>query len=158
MPELSYERLSLKEEAKNAAASTSSRTGSPVSLVRPPIYYEEGPFDPPSSDDEDDESGSLLEKRKVPSSPGLAELGDGFPSGSGDQAIMDKKVRTFGGFMLAGTPGWKPIRKPSNSFYKSRSTETSIIAIPYYIAPLARWVVRDYWVDSCPNVYRDTTT
>lgn len=96
MPEPSYERLSPREGARNAAASTSSRVGSPVSLGRPPIYYGEGPFDPPSSDDEDedDESGSLLEK-KVPSSPGLAELGDGFPSGSGDRDGVDKKVRTF---------------------------------------------------------------
>lgn len=30
------------------------------SVIRPPVYYEEGPFDPPSSDDE---GGSLIDKQ-----------------------------------------------------------------------------------------------
>lgn len=93
MAESSYERLPGREGGRSASASTSSRAASPVSLARPPTYYGEGPFDPPSSDDEDDdESGTLLEKRNGPSSPGLAELGDGFPSGSGHGDTSDKKV------------------------------------------------------------------
>lgn len=98
MPESPYERLSGREGGRNTTASTSSRAGSPVSLARPPTYYGDGPFDPPSSDDEDeDETGSLLEKMNGPTSPGLAELGDGFPSGSGHSDTGDKKVRIVSG-------------------------------------------------------------
>lgn len=98
MPESPYERLSGREGGRNTTASTSSRAGSLVSLARPPTYYGDGPFDPPSSDDEDDdESGSLLEKKNGPSSPGLAELGGGFPSGSGHRDAGNEKVRIFSG-------------------------------------------------------------
>lgn len=91
----SYERLPQQDEARNQTASSSSRTESPASFAsRPTTYYGDGPFDPPSSEDEDEdnESGSLLEKIG-PSSPSLAELGDGFPSGSGRGDSPERKVR-----------------------------------------------------------------
>ncbi|RDB18477.1 putative dipeptidyl-aminopeptidase B [Hypsizygus marmoreus] len=86
MPETAYQRLS-DNEALKAPETAANRTGSPLSFARPTTYYGEGPFDAPSSeegdDDGDDESDSLLEKRSGPSSPGLAEFGDSFPSGAG---------------------------------------------------------------------------
>ncbi|KAG6816533.1 hypothetical protein H0H87_005395 [Tephrocybe sp. NHM501043] len=82
MPSSPYERLPDVE----APAEGSMRPDSQKPLARPQIYYGEGPFDPPSSDDEDDddlETGGLLEKHTVPSSPGAAELGGMFATGSG---------------------------------------------------------------------------
>ena len=49
MPPTGYE--SIHEEQEDVFTDTP--------LVRPPTYYEEGPFDPPSSDDEED---AFLEK------------------------------------------------------------------------------------------------
>jgi dipeptidyl aminopeptidase len=69
----SYERLP-QEETRNEAGG--SRSQSPLA-ARPPIYYEDGPFDPPSSDDDDDEREGFIEKNP-PSSPGQAEEGVGF--------------------------------------------------------------------------------
>jgi len=51
--------------------------------VRPPTYYDEGPFDPPSSEDEDE---SFLQK-ETRWSPGMVEL-----AGYGDPTA---KVRPY---------------------------------------------------------------
>ncbi|KAG6828503.1 hypothetical protein H0H92_007779 [Tricholoma furcatifolium] len=86
MSSSTYERLQGSEPAA-AANSTHTTEGQ---LARPQTYYGDGPFDPPSSDDEDDEeTGGLLEKRVVPSSPGIAELGGAFASGSGHTSDDD---------------------------------------------------------------------
>jgi len=86
MPRTSYQPLSANdEEAAATVHTTLGRLSSPLLFARPATYYGDGPFDAASSessDDEDDESGSLLEKKLAPSSPGMAELADGF-SGSG---------------------------------------------------------------------------
>ncbi|KAG5641960.1 hypothetical protein DXG03_003852 [Asterophora parasitica] len=86
-----YERLPNDGGGQNPPV---TRTDS--QLERPLTYYGEGTFDPPSSEDEDDdnEKGSLLDKRAGPSTPGLAELGDGFASGSGprgDSSDLNQK-------------------------------------------------------------------
>ena len=52
---------------------------------RPPVYYEDGPFDAPSSDSEEE---TLLEKGR--SSPGAAE--NGLMNGDSGLMLSDKKV------------------------------------------------------------------
>jgi dipeptidyl aminopeptidase len=61
----------------------------PVSAVRPPVYYGDGPFDPPSSDEED---AGLLDKTE-PASPGSAERG-------GNGLILGHKVRSLSFLLL----------------------------------------------------------
>lgn len=80
--DISYERLSQGETPNQAGG---SRSHSPLSFVRPPIYYGDGPFDPPSSDEEDDEEISFIEKNGV-LTPGRAEAG----AGSGSTDSVDK--------------------------------------------------------------------
>ncbi|KAG6865647.1 hypothetical protein C0991_000566 [Blastosporella zonata] len=81
MPSSPYERL----PDRDTPAAVSTQTEGQLAIARPEIYYGEGTFDPPSSDEDDDEeTGKLLDKRTVPSSPGLAELGGMFASSSGD--------------------------------------------------------------------------
>jgi hypothetical protein len=70
-PNASYERLP-QDETRNEAGG--SRSQSPLATARPPIYYGDGPFDPPSSDDDDDEQEGFIEKSL---SPGQAEDGAG---------------------------------------------------------------------------------
>ncbi|KAF8240208.1 hypothetical protein L208DRAFT_1420424 [Tricholoma matsutake] len=81
--DISYERLSQGETPNQAGG---SRSHSPLSFVRPPIYYGDGPFDPPSSDEEDDEEISFIEKNGV-LTPGRAEAG----AGSGSTDSVDKR-------------------------------------------------------------------
>ena len=90
MPGASYDRLP-QGEAQNEAGG--SRSQSPLSFVRPPIYYGDGPFDPPSSDSEDEggEEASFMEKNG-PSSPGRAEAGG---SDSDWTHSADNKVRAI---------------------------------------------------------------
>ena len=90
-PGTSYERLPQGETQNEVEG---SRSQSPLSFVRPPIYYGDGPFDPPSSDsdDEGDEALSFIEKHR-PSSPGRAEAGA--DSGSGWIPSADDKVRAI---------------------------------------------------------------
>ncbi|GLB41533.1 putative dipeptidyl aminopeptidase [Lyophyllum shimeji] len=92
MPSSPYQRLSdAGGGGQSSSAAGSTHTDSQQALPRPETYYGEGPFDPPSSDDEDDgENESLLEKHVAPSSPGLAELGERVPSGSGQPRDTDE--------------------------------------------------------------------
>jgi dipeptidyl aminopeptidase len=89
MERTSYERLPQGETQNEAGGSHSQSTHS---FARPPIYYGDGPFDPPSSDsdDEGDEHESFIEKNR-PSSPGRAEAG----AGSGWTDSADGKVRAI---------------------------------------------------------------
>ncbi|KAG5652732.1 hypothetical protein H0H81_003931 [Sphagnurus paluster] len=101
MPSSPYQRLP-DAGGQNLAAMSSAHINTQTAFTRPETYYGEGPFDPPSSDDEEDsETGSLLEKRNAPSSPGLAELGDGFPSGSGrDDSDLKKRPTSLRFFAI----------------------------------------------------------
>ena len=80
MNSTSYERLPATEEQDHTEeiefANPSRYSDDPDVLdIRPPIYYGEGPFDPPSSSEE-----SLLDdKEEEPLSPGRAEYGDTEP-------------------------------------------------------------------------------
>jgi len=87
MRDSSYDKLP-QDETQNEAEG--SRSQSPLSVTRPPVYYGDGPFDPPSSDDEDDEQGSFIENK--PLSPGRAEAG----AGSGWTDSAENKVRVIG--------------------------------------------------------------
>ncbi|KAF8840395.1 hypothetical protein BDN67DRAFT_951704 [Paxillus ammoniavirescens] len=88
MPNPTYERLSDNgdEEAVSDTLTQSSATRAlrPDLPVRPPVYYGEGPFDPPSSEDEEEH---YLEK----SGPhGLGDLEDSEP-GNGLRVGGDKR-------------------------------------------------------------------
>ncbi|KAF8075245.1 dipeptidyl aminopeptidase [Lyophyllum atratum] len=92
MPSSPYQRLpeGVGQSSSPASSIHTSDGALEPAFAKPATYYGEGPFDPPSSDDEDDnETESLLEKHVAPSSPGLAELGDRFPSGSGQAHETD---------------------------------------------------------------------
>jgi hypothetical protein len=94
VPRTSYQPLSANEEAATTVHTTPGRPSSPLLFARPATYYGDGPFDPASSessDEEEDESSLLLEKKLAPSSPGMAELGDGF-SGMGLRDDNNTKV------------------------------------------------------------------
>ncbi|KAF5379515.1 hypothetical protein D9615_006521 [Tricholomella constricta] len=108
MPSLPYQRLPDDGGGHISTERSSAHTDRDLALGRPETYYGEGPFDPPSSDEEDDndhERGSLLEKHAGPSTPGLAELGDRFPSGSGlrndtDDTDLKKRPSSFRFFAI----------------------------------------------------------
>jgi dipeptidyl aminopeptidase B len=85
--DVSYENLA-QGEASNEAGGSRSQT--PLSFVRPPIYYGDGPFDPPSSDDEDEEQDLFIEKDPA-LTPGQAETG----AGSGWADRSHDKVRAI---------------------------------------------------------------
>ena len=91
MPRTSYQLLSANEEAAATVHTTSGHPSSPLRFAKPATYYGDGPFDAASSESSDDESESLLEKKFTPSSPGMAELGDGY-SGLGSRDDNGTKV------------------------------------------------------------------
>jgi len=95
---LSSSQESLLERQEGGAApemrQASQTTLVDPSLIRPKIYYGDGPFDAPSSSDEEGES--LLgtsDDVNGPSSPGMAELGEG-PRSAGGRRSRTPKVRT----------------------------------------------------------------
>ncbi|KAF5341108.1 hypothetical protein D9611_005871 [Ephemerocybe angulata] len=75
---------------------TSQATLVDPNLIRPKVYYNDGPFDAPSSSDEEEES-LLAEDRDIlppPSSPGMAELG-GTPRTAGGRRGKNTQARIF---------------------------------------------------------------
>ena len=89
----------------------SGNPSSPLRFARPATYYGDGPFEAASSEssdeEEDDESSSFLEKKFAPSSPGMAELGDG---GSGLVLRDDNNTKvglvSWQQFFLHKREGW----------------------------------------------------
>lgn len=71
MPPSAYGPLSQEDDQEDVDAASITRASGHGLLPRPPVYYGEGPFDPPSSDDESEE---LLSKPEA-GSDGLAERG-----------------------------------------------------------------------------------
>jgi hypothetical protein len=140
MRDVSYERLSQGETQPVAGG---SRSQSPHSFVRPPIYYGDGPFDPPSSDDEDEEQGSFLDK-DGPSSPGQAEAGPG----PGWTNNTDGKVRAM------------VHRHHPRSFCIALAADECFIFLEIFITLLRYpacchcWSCRVNWTNSCFNIYR----
>lgn len=73
---------------------TSQTTLVDPAIIRPKVYYNEGPFDAPSSSDE--EAESLLgdgNHEEVPLSPGMAELGGTSPRSAGGRKGKSNTVR-----------------------------------------------------------------
>ena len=142
MRDVSYERLS-QGEAQPVAGG--SRSQSPLSFVRPPIYYEDGPFDPPSSDDEDEEHGSFIDK-DGPLSPGRAEAGPG-PSWTNG---TDGKVRAMSFQVHAASPPHSPLEADELFIF----LEIFVITLLCYPPCCHCWICRVNWINSCFNIYR----
>ncbi|ETW78834.1 dipeptidyl aminopeptidase [Heterobasidion irregulare TC 32-1] len=71
MPPSAYGPLAQEDDREDVDVASMTRASGHGLLPRPPVYYGEGPFDPPSSDDESEE---LLSKQEA-GSDGLAERG-----------------------------------------------------------------------------------
>jgi hypothetical protein len=146
--ETSYERLPQGEEAEG------SRSQRPLSFVRPPIYYGDGPFDPPSSDsdDEGDEGLSFIEKNR-PSSPGRAEAGA--DSGSGWIPSTDDKVRAIVcSISLSPGQGITLYRTRNNSSLPSLHYSEIFLTLPCSLACCTHWICCVDWNNSCFNIYQ----
>jgi dipeptidyl aminopeptidase B len=77
-----YERVSVNDEDQECveiAPHPSHAQTRPDLVVRPPVYYGEGPFDPPSSDDDEDQ---FLGKQEHPGNFGDSEPGNGLRVGA----------------------------------------------------------------------------
>lgn len=70
------------------------------SIIRPKVYYNDGPFDAPSSSDEEGESllGETREILEPPTSPGMAELGGEPLRSAGGRKKSDVQVSVDIGF------------------------------------------------------------
>lgn len=86
MPNPAYQRISdnADEDLVDTPSQQSRVRPDPKLVVRPPIYYGDGPFDPPSSEEED-EDRFLDKRREVFDSEGFedSEPGSGLRVGDG---------------------------------------------------------------------------
>lgn len=88
MPNPTYERVSdndADEDFVDIPSQTSRVRPGPEPVVRPPVYYGDGPFDPPSSEEDEDRFLDKSERRGVldPDEFGDSEPGNGLRVGGG---------------------------------------------------------------------------
>ena len=92
MPNPTYERIADSDADEDCADIPSQlpRVQPPLELaVRPPIYYGDGPFDPPSSQEDSDEERFLHKSEHAISDEfGDTEPGNGLRVGSGKVSVL----------------------------------------------------------------------